>query len=126
MQEESEQDRTGKEEAAFDDVKGDSSLCHVRVTRPSTDLNRFLVDNSIRRQLLSETGSIRINRSVDIQAFCEMFSALHIRRSTIIGLLHLYNDTMSCWPDKQRDIKSHGKSKMDIVHLQNVKNLSFI
>ena len=47
MQEESEQDRTSteKEEAAFDDVKGDdSSSCHVRVTKPRTDLNRYIVD----------------------------------------------------------------------------------
>ena len=44
MQEESEQDRTEKEEAAFDDAKSDSSSCHVRVTQPSKDLNRYIVD----------------------------------------------------------------------------------
>ena len=44
MQGESEQDRTEKEEAAFDDAKSDSSSCHVRVTQPSTDLNRYIVD----------------------------------------------------------------------------------
>ena len=44
MQEESEQDRTEKEDAAFGDAKSDSSSCHVRVTKPSTDLNRYIVD----------------------------------------------------------------------------------
>ena len=43
MQEESEQDRTEKEEAAFDDIKGDSS-CHVRVTKLIADLKRYIVD----------------------------------------------------------------------------------
>ena len=42
MQEESEQDRTEEEEAAFDDVKGDSSSCDVRVAKTSTDLNRYI------------------------------------------------------------------------------------
>ena len=44
MQEENEQDRTEKEGAAFDDTKRDSSSCHVRITKPSSDLNRYIVD----------------------------------------------------------------------------------
>ena len=76
MQEEIKQDHSEKEEAASDDVKGDSSLCHVRVTKPNTDLIRYMVDKfhlptATAKQVPFETIDLSIYKpSARCLAFC--------------------------------------------------------
>ena len=118
MQQENEQDRTEKEGATFDDAKRDSSSCHVRVTKPSSDLSRYIVDKfhpltAKRKQVPFESIDLSICRpSERCLAFC----------TTDYYLLHSHNDNVSSCPAKPRGIKSHGMSTMGIVHLQNMTN----
>lgn len=67
MQEESEQDHTEKEGAAFHNAKSDSSTSHVRVMKHGSDLNRYVVDEfhpptAKAKQVLFESIDLSIYR----------------------------------------------------------------
>ena len=121
MQEEGEQDRTSteKEKAAFDDVKGDSSTCHVRVTKPSTDLNRYIVDKFHPPKTKAKQFPLE---SIDLSIYKPSARCLG-KRSALqkidyyFGLLHSHKDTMSSkvtWKEQDGHSSPSKCDKLDI------------